>query len=165
MRHDAEVGDGRTRSLGRVLWSGIMRIVDAIDVDESTMEFEYPSDAADPSQPRVHLIGYRHSVGNALVAVEVPVGFDAARVMAYIRAVGSAWRGAGAEPSPQTVVEAMIRFYACRPAPAPITLRDGDVIDLHAELDRSPNGSDAWMADAGLERAGLREFLVGRRMA
>lgn len=154
-------GSGQSRVLGRALWAAFVRTVACIDAEED----DGPVDPVDPSLPRVYRVVHRYQIGDLSVAVEVPPCFDAARIAAYIQLGCEEWHDQAAVLLPQTVVEAMIRFYACRPAPVPVRMRDGDEIDLYWERERFCGEFDVLMADASLARDGLREFLADRHEA
>jgi hypothetical protein len=160
--HETGLGSGRgqSRSLGRALWAAFIRTAACLDADGD--EDEVPADPVDPSLPRVHLVTHRYQIGDLSVAIEVPACFDAARVAGYIQLGCEEWHDQSAVLLPQTVVEAMIRFYGCRPAPVPASMRDGDEIDLYWERERFCGEFNALMADASLAREGLRDFLADR---
>ena len=158
--HEVGLGRGRGQSqgLGRALWAAFVRTVACLEEDDDVIAVE----PVDPSLPRVHLVTHRYQIGDMSVAVEVPAGFNAARVAAYIQLGCEEWHDQSAVLLPQTVVEVMIRFYGCRPAPVPVTMRDGDEIDLYRERERFCGDFDTLMVDASLAREGLRDFLADR---
>lgn len=151
---DRGQGRGRARRIGAAMWAAYVRATGCPDIHH-----EEPDD---PDAPRVLVVRHRYQIGDLSVPVEVPAGFDAARTAAFIQLACEEWHDEGAVLLPQDVVEALIRFYGCRPAPMPGRIRTEDEIDLYWEREEFCGDHLALMADAAIAREGLREFLKDR---
>jgi len=145
-------GHGCGRTIGAAMWAAFVRSTMCPEIDE----------APTPDAPRVMLVGHHYASSTQSTMVQAPFGFNVHRTAAYIQLACEEWHDEGAVLLPQTIVEALIRFYGCSPALADARPGPDDEVDMYLERERFCGDFALLMGDPSLERAGLAEFLEGR---